>query len=234
MPDFEDRLERALTNQSTRTRRTRRRLTASTGVLATAAAITVGLAATGGHSDLSPGVARAQPFPKILYRPAAAKTPTDDELGVAGAQADRAREFAIAGHHGYVVPRDSGQWCISVPDLQTDEPDTERGTTCAPNPASLRRDGLAIKVGSVVAAALPAGAPAPTRTYRGVTRTVPVNADGIAAISDLRVGERFTVRPVDGAASSFTAEPKMKLGPDCFENGKPVINKPCSLVPDSP
>lgn len=203
MPDFENRLANALTQRLRRERRASRLMKLGGAAACAAVAASVAFSVSNG-GDLAPSSAKAQPYPKIIYRDAVAKTPTDDEIGVSGAQKERARPFRVEDYTGYVVPNAAGDWCISVPDLATGNPGVERGTACAASVAELERFGLSVRVGTVVAAAVPAGAPDPVRVHNGSSRRVPVDGAGVAIVTDLRPGERFSVRSVDGETRSYT------------------------------
>lgn len=204
MPDFEHRLELALTHEMRRRRRAAGAVRLG-GIVACAVVGAWAALSAGNGGDLAPPMASARPYPAIIYRDAAVQTPSDEEVGVVGAQVHRARAFDVGGHTGYVVPNAEGAWCISVPDLATANPDIERGTTCAPSTRDLKRFGLSVAVGSVVAAAIPAGAPAPVRSYGGSRREVPVDERGIAVVTDLRPSERFIVQGQDGGHRTHTA-----------------------------
>lgn len=205
MPDFERRLEDALRDEIVRDRRARRGRRVASTLACGVTAVVVGAAISGEKGPLAPSAAQARPYPEIVYQPVTTSPPTDDQVGVAGAQLQHARAFAVDRHTGYVVPNNSGDWCISLPDLATDRPDVERGTTCAATPRELKRFGLAIRVGATAAAAVPKGAPAPTRTIGGKARRVGVDERGIAVVQDLLPGERFTVYSSDGASRTLAA-----------------------------
>lgn len=201
MPDFETWLEHELVTEISARRRTgRRRVAAATATIGISALVAFAiLASAGGGGPIAPGTAQARPLPAIAYRPAATPPPTDEEIGVPGAQTDRARSFSIGPHTGYVVPDALGNWCISVPDLATDDPDVERGTSCT-SAADFERYGLYVRVGPVAAAAVPPGAPAPQRVGRFPARSLAVNDDDIAVVTDLKSDQGLALRYKPGVS----------------------------------
>jgi hypothetical protein len=246
MPDFEAWLERELVHEIATARQVRRRRVAAgaatVGIGALAAFAS--LAGTGGESPIAPETARARPYPAIVYRVAATPAPTDAEIGVTGAQAERARSFPVGPYTGYVVPDARGNWCISVPDLATDRPDVERGTSCTSAP-DFRRYGLYVRVGPVAAAAVPPGAPAPQRVGRFPARPVAVNGDDIAVVTDLKRNQDFALRYKpgvhrgDGQSVPLSSPPgictdgrRVDRPGDCYRPGMTDLEDMCAAYPE--
>lgn len=222
MPDFEAWLERELVAEVTADRRSRRRrsLAAGTTVLATVAVVFAVLASTGEDAPLAPPTAEARPYPAIVYRPAVSPAPSDDEIGVTGAQRDRARSFPVGRHTGYVVPNALGDWCISVPDVAADRPDVERGTSCTSAP-DFRRYGLSVRVGPVAAAVVPPGATA-RRVGRFPARPVAANADDIAVITDLGPDQSIDLELPPGVYRGDGKSVPMKVPKGVCSDGRRV------------
>lgn len=163
---------------------------------------------------------------------------------MAGAQTSKARAFPIGEHTGYVVPNALGNWCISVPDLATADPDVERGTSCTSAP-DFERYGLSVRVGRVAAAAVPPGAPSPQRIGRFPARPVAVNADDIAVVTDLAADQSLALRFKPGVSRNDgrSVPPKTTQGVctdgrrvdrpgDCYRPGMTDPRDMCASYPD--
>lgn len=222
MPDFDSWLERELVAEIAADRRTRRRrvVAAGTSVAAGVVVAFAVLAGSGGESPLAPPAAQARPYPAIVYRAAVSPAPSDDEIGVRGAQRDRARSFPIGRYTGYVVPNDLGNWCISVPDLAAGRPAVERGVSCTSAP-DFRRYGLSVRVGPVAAAAVPPGATA-RRVGRFPARPVAANADDIAVVTDLRPGQSLDLLLRPGVSRGDGKSVPMKARQGVCTDGRRV------------
>ena len=115
-------------------------------------------------SEVAATPTAAQPVPTVEFTPTPSATPDtpapaklqkaervspdDPSLnGLLGPGATIVRAWSVPEYKGHVIlSRRGTDWCLSVPDPVSEQPDIERGSTCAPD-ARFRSRGIELNIG---------------------------------------------------------------------------------------
>jgi len=115
-------------------------------------------------SEVAATPTATQPEPTVVFTPTPSATPDipaptklqaaervspDDPAlqGLLGPDATIVRAWSVPEYRGHVILSRSGtDWCLSVPDPASPQPDIDRGSTCQPD-ARFRSRGIELNVG---------------------------------------------------------------------------------------